>query len=53
VYGNVCLPHWLKGYESDKMSIATALCSGAARTASNSRKKHKQLRPSKVTEKQR
>jgi len=34
------------------MGVAIALCSEAARTASKVPKKHKQLRPSKVTEEQ-
>jgi hypothetical protein len=53
VYGNVCLRHWLKFFEGDTMGIATALCNEAGRTASKVRKKHKQLRPSNVTEEQR
>jgi hypothetical protein len=53
VYGNVCLRHWLKVFERGKMGNATALCSGAARMVTKAPKKHKQLGPSKVTEKQR
>jgi hypothetical protein len=52
VYGNVCLSHWLKVFEREKMGIATALCSGDARTAGKLRKKHKQLHPPKLTEEQ-
>jgi len=33
VCGNVCLQHWLKGFEGNKIGMAIALCCGAARKA--------------------